>query len=236
MPDLEDRLRELGGRLDVPPAPDVGPAVLRRIEQPSRTRFSILRYALAGLVVLVVGFAGLVAASPEVRAALADLLRFAGIVVQQTPESAPTPTAPDTAPPTQERVSGLAEASRRVGIQVRSPASLGQPDEVYVIDDRVAGLVYRREGIRIEQFDGHLDPVFAKTVRQQPEWVDLDGQDALWFDRPHELGYIDRDGKRHRASARLAGNTLIWQPGTTTFRLEGDLDRGAALAIARSLE
>jgi hypothetical protein len=45
--------------------------------------------------------------------------------------------------------------------------------------------------------------------------------------------YITRDGTRAVASARLtAGNTLIWGSRQVALRLEGNLGKTAALAMA----
>jgi hypothetical protein len=47
--------------------------------------------------------------------------------------------------------------------------------------------------------------------------------------------YITRDGTPAAASARLTtGNTLIWGTGQVALRLEGNLGKAAALAIASS--
>jgi hypothetical protein len=57
----------------------------------------------------------------------------------------------------------------------------------------------------------------------------------LWIKGPHELVYITRDGYSAIASARLTtGNTLIWGTGPVALRLEGNLSKSAALAVASS--
>jgi hypothetical protein len=49
------------------------------------------------------------------------------------------------------------------------------------------------------------------------------------------LLYVTRDGTPAAASARLTtGNTLIWGTRQVALRLEGNLSRMAALAIASS--
>jgi len=63
----------------------------------------------------------------------------------------------------------------------------------------------------------------------------VNGIKALWIKGPHELVYVTRDGYEAAASARLTtGNTLIWDTRQVAVRLEGNLGKTAALAIAGS--
>ena len=48
--------------------------------------------------------------------------------------------------------------------------------------------------------------------------------------------YEHPSGAVREAPARLAGNTLLWQRGDLTLRLEADITKERALAIARSVE
>jgi len=55
---------------------------------------------------------------------------------------------------------------------------------------------------------------------------------------PHEVresGHGDGGPPAAGTAARLAGNTLIWADGGTTYRLESALDRASAIALAESL-
>ena len=55
----------------------------------------------------------------------------------------------------------------------------------------------------------------------------------MWPSRPQVLVYITRDGTRAVTSARFTtGNTLIWGIRQIALRLEGNLGKKAALAIA----
>ena len=63
----------------------------------------------------------------------------------------------------------------------------------------------------------------------------MNGTKALWIKGPHELVYVTRDGYEAVASARLTiGNTLVWGTKQVALRLEGNLGKAAALAIAGS--
>jgi len=47
--------------------------------------------------------------------------------------------------------------------------------------------------------------------------------------------YVDSHGKPLTDSVRLAGNVLLWQEGSITLRLEGEITESHALAIAASM-
>jgi hypothetical protein len=135
----------------------------------------------------------------------------------------------------------LAEARRHVSFPILVPAALGPPSEVVVSDGgRVASLIYRGTPhglVRMDEFAGHLDPVFFQKFIHFGDvtQVRVNGLKGLWITGPHELVYVTRDGTPAAASARLTtGNTLIWGTRQVALRLEGDLSRTAALAIARS--
>lgn len=255
---VERRLRQLAQRLDVPPAPDVTAAVRRRLaaEPAPGVRRPRSRWVprLAGvLAVLLLTTAVATAASPVVRAALVDLLRFAGVELRQQP--GPTPTGTGSLPG-EQRVD-LATARRLAAFTVRVPAALGPPDVVLVSEGRpprVVSLLWRagpgRPAVppgppgspapgdvaaRLDQFDGTV-PVFEKFLGEAGvQRVLVGGQPALWVAGPHEVLYVDRAGTWHTESARLAGNTLIWQLGGVTLRLEGGFTQAEAVAVAESL-
>jgi len=53
---------------------------------------------------------------------------------------------------------------------------------------------------------------------------------------PHEFSYFDRRGEYRQEIVRLAGNTLLWERGPLTLRLEADINKEEALKIARSAD
>ncbi|HEX7745846.1 MAG TPA: hypothetical protein VF462_11360 [Micromonosporaceae bacterium] len=244
---LAAELRELGRHLDVPEAPDLRPAVLDRLAAPHQTdpaprrRFAFPRrprwlVAVASAILVC----ALVAVSPA-RAAVADavdgLLRFAGIEIR--PERV-NPELPAPSPLPSVRHAGLDEARRLANFPVRVPDQLGEPERVSVADPapdgspRVVSLFYRGGAVRLDEFDGALEPAFMKQA-QGAEWVALDGYSALWFPAPHPVTYIDRTGAERVETARLAGPTLIWTDGSASYRLEGVATREEAQRIAESL-
>jgi hypothetical protein len=246
---VEAGLRELGRELDVPPAASPTAAVRQRLEGPGARRPRLAswgtgiltrwRPAWRAALVVVAVLAALLAATPQGRAVVTHVLRFAGIELQQEPGPAPSPRGGATLPG--ERRMSLAEARRQVSFPILVPAALGRPGEVVVSDGgRVASLVYRRTPygqVRMDEFAGHLDPVlFQKFVYLRGvTQVRVNGLKGLWIKGPHVLLYITRDGTPAAASARLTtGNTLIWGSRRVALRLEGSLSRAAALAIAGS--
>jgi hypothetical protein len=246
---VEAELRELGRELDVPPAASPAAAVRQRLEAPAAPRRRVVPWGRgavgrwrpawrAALVVLAV-LAALLVATPQGRAVVTHVLRFAGIELQQEPGPSPSPRSSAALPG--ERRMSLAEARQHVSFPILVPAALGRPSEVVVSDGgRVASLIYRRTPhglVRMDEFAGHLDPVFFQkfVYLGNVTQVRVNGRKGLWIKGPHELLYITRDGTPAAASARLTtGNTLIWSTRQVALRLEGNLTRAAALAIASS--
>jgi hypothetical protein len=75
----------------------------------------------------------------------------------------------------------------------------------------------------------------AGATRIEP--VQVNGHDGLWLEGgPHVLVYLDENGRPIARTLRLAGNTLVWQVGARTFRLEGPLTQEQALALAGSIQ
>ncbi|HEV2780304.1 MAG TPA: hypothetical protein VGX25_13005 [Actinophytocola sp.] len=240
---VEVALRDLGAHLAVPEPPDVTDAVLARLDEPpARPRFGQSRLVKVAAVVLavLVALGALITVSPPVRAAVLNLLRFAGIELR-TDSAPPASLPPSPAPLPNERVVDLPTARQLSRFPVAVAEALGPPERVLLIDGtppRMVSLLYRGGTVRLDQFDGTLDlALYKKLVGGEGfDWVQRPGgEPAIWVDRPHEVVYVDRDGHEHVESARLSGRTLIWQAGNVTMRLEGDLSVGEALEIAGSV-
>jgi hypothetical protein len=210
------------------PSPRVGRATrLRRLVadgMESRRRRTAL---VVGAVLLAL------LAAPPVRAAVADWLGFGGVLVERGSHQ-PGPAAP---PPAVTQDRSLSEAAAAVEFIVSVPEELGVPDGVEVSSGRrVVSMSWTTDEagvLRLDQFGARLDFAVAKRA---PEvyYAAVDGSDALWFEEPHEVALLEPDGSRVTRSARLAGHTLIWQDGSTTLRLEGELSLDRAVDIAES--
>jgi hypothetical protein len=191
------------------------------------------RRVAVGLAVLLLALTGV----PAVRAAVADWFGFAGVRVRLDREGAPPPSATPAPPPSVTSGLTLGEARALVSFTPLLPAALGPPDGVAVSADRTV-LSMSWDGaagagpVRLDQFAGGLDFVFAKTARDA-EYTVVAGEMALWFDQPHAVSWLSGTASRTEPP-RLAGHTLIWQRGGTALRLEGDVTLDGARRIAES--
>ena len=241
--DLVSDLVALGRGIDLP-APRAGltTAVMDRlaaVPAPTPPRSAWTRPRRVALVVAAALFALL--ATPPVRAAVADWFGF-GRVVVETGRPGPG-TAPPPPAVTQDR--SVTDAAAAVDFTVLVPEELGVPDGVEVSPDRrLVSMSWSspedgpEDGpedsrVRLDQFDAEVD---YSIVKRTPDvvYTSVDGSDALWFVRPHELVLLEPDGSRRAESARLAGHTLVWLTNDTTLRLEGDLSLERAIEIAES--
>jgi hypothetical protein len=213
------------------------------------------RLAVAGLAAVLLAAAVLVA-SPGTREAVARRLGLRGIGVQIGGPPPPTATTPGARLDLGlgQRVT-LDEARRRVAWPVLVPTASGfeRPDAVFVDEAVPVGgrvdLVYRARpglpasqftdaGLLITEFQGRPTPEFLKkvAVMGMVEEVTVGGERGYWFSgEPHFFTYVDARGGFREERTRLAGNTLIWQRGDLTLRLEGQLPREQAIRIAESM-
>ncbi|MFG3442531.1 hypothetical protein ACGF0J_35265 [Nonomuraea sp. NPDC047897] len=238
--ELEAELLALGSSLDVPAPPpaDVAAAVRARLEaapsshagrsgrlrRPGRRRWRVV----AAVVLAVVA---VTAATPQGRAAVAHLLRYAGVELRLGQAPAPVRT-PATLPG--ERVVAPEDLESLVAFPVRRPAALGAPRTVLVADGgRVVSMLWP-DGTRLDQFDGAPEPYFFKQLDVSPEPVRLGTATAWWLGGEHPIGYIRRaDGTS--VPLRQAAPTLLWQHGDVGHRLEGAGGKERAAEIAASL-
>jgi hypothetical protein len=141
-----------------------------------------------------------------------------------------------------ERVA-LAAARRRVAFAVAWPRDEGEPDEVYVRGVPEGGavtLIYgtvARPRLVLTEWRGRTtEPVLIKTAElgTKVEPVRVDVSPGVWLEgAPHSVVSGDRTGEEYLDSLWLAGNVLVWERGGRAFRLEADIEKDDALAIAR---
>jgi len=245
---VESELRAVGRGLEVPPASDLTAAVRQRLEERAVSRrhvpalgTGILRRRLgwSAALVVVAALLAVLIATPQGRAVIIHVFRFAGVELRQEPGPVRSPAGSASLPGEQRMP--LEKARHQVSFPILVPAALGRPTEVLVSDGgRVASLIYRRTPyglLRMDEFAGHLDPVFFQKFVHfgNVTEVEVNGTKGLWIKGPHVLMYITRDGTPAAASARLTtGNTLIWGTRQVALRLEGNLGKTVALAIANS--
>jgi hypothetical protein len=244
---VDSELRELSRWLAVPPEPDVATAVRARLQAAGsvgRPHHRLWR-AAAVLVALMIVAAGTVVASPQVRAALLDVLRVGSVEVHPGP--APTATSPP-APVVGLHAASLTAARESADFHVLVPgAPLQHPDEVLVENGprpTYVALRYRAGPGRPPVSTGGLavqvDEIAGDSTRFYEKYLDgagarrvrVGGAPGVWIDGPHELIVVDRAGEVRVEQPRLAARTLVWQRDGVTLRLEADLTLAQALAVA----
>jgi hypothetical protein len=236
---LEQRLVELGPALDVPEAPDLAPRVLARMGSRRRTsrRGLVLAFAVVAIAALLATLA-----IPDARSALLRFLQIGGErieLVDKLPEVSPTP-------PELDLMLGLrvplAEARRRAAFDLLELDD--GPDSVYVGDRGTVWFLYGRpdaarllvaqtprlgvdEAFLLKKLVASGTSVERVFVRGEPAYF-LSGE-------PHAVLLVGRDGIPITETARLARDVLVWEEDGRTVRIEGELTREEALALAESL-
>jgi hypothetical protein len=245
MAELERELRALGGELDFQREPDLVSAVRRRIAgTPPRRAFAFRRPAVALAFAAAVVAIAAAFAVPPARTAILDVLGIGGEEVELVERLPERPVRGRLV--LGDRVS-LAEASRRVDFPVRVPTVEGfeSPDAVYVSGAVPGGVVFFLYGSEAQpralysQFETGRFPFVEKTVergRTVLREVDVDGRRGVWIEgAPHYFTFENERGQIQPGTLRLATNTLVWERGGVTLRLEGELSLAEALRVARSV-
>lgn len=230
MAELETALRQLGSEVAFPPTPDLASAIRGQLDRP-RFRHRRVAIALVSAVVVAIGAAFAV---PQARTAILDWLGLRNVSVVRVEKLPAVPAH------------GNLDLGQRVTLDAakrRAPWLLvpdGTPDSVWVNESLPGGKVSLLWGtpsnirLLLTEFTGRT---YVEKVIQgdtQVERVKI-GSAGVWFQGPHVVMFQDRDGRFRESHARLARNTLVWQMGDVTLRLEGGLTRDEALRIARTV-
>ena len=229
MAELETALRALGSDVAFPPTPDLASAVRGRLERPRFTRRPL---AIVLAVVLLAAIVSVLAV-PQSRSAILDWLGLRNVSVVRVEKLPAVPARGNL--DLGHRVT-LDDAKRRAP-WLRVPD--GSPDSVWVNESLPGGKVSLLWGtpsnvrLLLTEFTGrtYIEKVIQGDT--QVERVKV-GDAGVWFQGPHVVMFQDRDGRFRESHGRLARNTLVWQVGDLTLRLEGGLTKGEALRIART--
>jgi hypothetical protein len=247
MPELELALRELGRSVEFPPTPDLASRVRERVAEGRAPRFRFVdrRALVIALAVLAVAI-GAVMAVPQTRAAILRFFHLRGVTIERVKEIPTVPLQRDFNKLLVGEKVTLDEARRRAAFNVAEPKALGEPDGVYFQETPPGGMVSFVYGTLehpralVTEFRATVneDVIFKKTAgNTNIEAVKIDGGRGYWLSGdPHEFTYLDANGDFRQEIVRLAGNTLLWERGPLTLRLEADINRSEALEIARSVE
>lgn len=234
---LEYELRALSASA-FPEAPSLVDGVMAGItgrRSPRRRWLAAVAVAAALVAVALV--------LPAPREALARLLGIGGVAIEHVAEY-DLPEVASTGEPLgreveQDDVAGI------VGFAPRLPNVAGLTNPVAYVRTDVAGglvsLVYRNEGegagLVITQFPT-AGEVAIKQLPEEAEFREVTlagGRRAFWIEGTHSIAFFGADGTLREDSARLVGNTLVWQDGGLTFRIESGLALSEVLTIAASI-
>lgn len=229
MNELELRLRALGEELAYPATPPLALDLARR--RRPRGRHLAVALALAALLA-----AGVLALSPGARSAFLELFHLPGATVARVDELPPV-----------ERIGrleligaavGRAEAERRLGFRL---LDLGEPDEIHLRGE-VATLVYGdvdRPRLLLSETRATVWDQFVKKAagsETRVEEVTVAGAYGLFLSGAgHDVMFRDSSGEIVAERAFLAGTTLLWNRGDLLLRLEADVGRDEAVALAESV-
>lgn len=223
---LSNDLRALAAVIDLPEPVSVATRVMsdpRLRPEPRATRRPIA-FGLAAIVAIML-------IVPASRQAIASLLGLGGTsitVVEELPEAA------STGRPSGNTVS-LDDAAVLAGFPILFPED--DPDEVLVdlggptpivtllFDDRLVITEFARP-LQVE--------VFEKSVpaTSPVESITIGEGDGYWIAGEHVLTYLDDVGMPREIPPRLVANTLLFEQGGITVRIEtaGSLEEARAVA------
>jgi hypothetical protein len=257
---LENALMRAGRSIAYPETPALAAGVRAELEAPRRHALGLPRWALAALATLLIA-AALLVAFPAARDALAQLLGLRTVqifYVTPTPTATPVPFATGTMTPlptpfatptakpfTQCCETTLADAQARAKFKILLPPATA-PSRVY-LQDTTDFIPATQQSILL--FGDPSAPTFTlyeatnilygKLVGGGTtiEETQVNGQRALWLSgAPHILVYLDANGHpQFETEQVINANTLAWEIGNVTYRLETRASEAEAIRFAESL-
>jgi hypothetical protein len=235
--ELGRSIHALEPMLLVPRAPDVTEAVSDAIRAGRRPR---RRVASGVRLAILVAAALLLLATAA--AATRWVIDLGGITIEPPATTSPSVSRPPLTGPAFGEPMRLAEAETAAGFDAIVPSKLGKPDRVWLTSGdepdsvaiamawfprpglpRIPGTPY---GASLIEVRGASDLV-AKRV--EVRFVELAAPDTYWIHAEHEVELLTGDETQVFV---VTGNVLVWQDGVLALRLETDLSKADALAIA----
>jgi hypothetical protein len=221
----------------VPHAPDVTDAVSEAIRAGRRPR----RRVTSGVRLAILVAAALLLLATAAAAAR-WVIDLGGITIEPPLTTSPSVSRPPLIGPAFGEPMRLAEAESAAGFDAIVPSKLGEPDRVWLASGdepdgvaiamawfprpglpRIPGTPY---GASLIEVRGSADLV-AKRV--DVRFVELAAPDTFWISTVHEVELLS--GGETRVFV-VTGNVLVWQDGVLALRLETNLPKADALAIA----
>jgi hypothetical protein len=235
--ELGRSIHALEPMLLVPHVPDVTEAVSDAIRAGRRPR---RRVASGVRLAILVAAALLLLATAA--AATRWVIDLGGITIEPPATTSPSVSRPPLTGPAFGEPMRLAEAETAAGFDAIVPSKLGKPDRVWLTSGdepdsvaiamawfprpglpRIPGTPY---GASLIEVRGASDLV-AKRV--EVRFVELAAPDTYWIHAEHEVELLTGDETQVFV---VTGNVLVWQDGVLALRLETDLSKADALAIA----
>jgi hypothetical protein len=218
--DLERSLRALAGGLEWPETPELA----LRLEPARRGRRRLVLAAVAAaLLAIAIAFA-----VPPARSSILRFLHLGGVTIERV----------SVLPPAQERPLGAelgavvsaGRARAALGAPFRLPRLGGAPvlHETYgvvsaLLDDHGPVLLTETSGV------GLLKKLSATSQVEQA--VIGPGVEGIWIAGAQHVFFGPG------LPPRYAGNTLVWERGGVTYRLEGrGLTKARAIELAREID
>jgi hypothetical protein len=260
--DLDRELHRLAASIETSPPADYPERVRRALagarphtaDAPRRVRPGALRrVAVAAVAAVAIAVA---LAVPASRSAIASWFGFSGIEIsRESPRATPSAQETTPAPFGAGTPVSLAQAQRAMGRSLRLPAELRSPDDVLLMRDQGAVVVttaYRSAfGLPRTSQTGYAlvvteigfagEPLLEKILQSGASAVAVTvagRHPGVFIAGPQSILSLDatRGGPRnptvHEVAPRTSANTVIWNDGVVTYRVEGDFQQAGALRIA----
>jgi hypothetical protein len=224
----ERELRALAAYVDLPAERDLAPSVRARLGRAPNRRLAVVLVLVALALAVAVAFA-----VPPARSAILRFLHLRGVRIELTDR---LPEIRTTAPLDLGVPVSLRDSARRAGFTPLTSSLLGRPDRV-TWDGEMLWFTYGNVRLLVSQFRGTARLDLVKKVvepgtRITP--VTVAGQPGYLLSGARHFLYVAPTDLIRDERVRLARDVLLWQHGTLTLRLEGDLTLVRALRIARS--
>lgn len=238
MTDIESALRRLAREIDFPSTPDL----LRDAAFDTQRRYRPRRRLLAvAVTVVAVAVAAGLALSPGARTAFAELFGIGSVQIVRLDE-APAREAVRLVP--FGKPVALEEAARSVPFRIRlpDPDVARRPTRVYLDTTAGAGIVSLvwccERRVVLTELLTTIPGALLKTVGPATlvEPVRVGDDEGLWLEgSDHVIRVFTTTYPWPERAVLVQGGVLIWASSGLTLRLEGDLSKDEAVAIAEGV-
>jgi hypothetical protein len=233
---LEQHLQSAGAAVHFPPTPDLAGGFWKRLSaEPARTSFrpQIWAGVVAAVIAAVVVTVASVGPARDAAADLVDRINF--FETDQSTVGLPTDIP--------GREVTLEQAETAIGKPILQPS---QPEGLVLEkvllqgygDVQVAALFFRNDDTAFVLFasNAFVGKGIPREGLATVEEVSGLGDEAFWVRGERIIYSVRPNGALVIGSERVTdANALIWDQDNALYRIEGDLDKDEAVAIAKSL-